>query len=151
MDYFNPTAGTASLSLARFPATNKTGKIGTLLVNPGGPGGSGVLFLYRAGKRLNDLLGGKYDIVGVFYLRQDQELIADAGELGPSRNQWYNVSIIFAKAVMKGNVLQDHGWNASHLRPYRISREPIRMKRFFQTCAIYQTRLTLLHTRPDLN
>ncbi|KAH8111001.1 Alpha/Beta hydrolase protein [Phellopilus nigrolimitatus] len=61
LDYFNASLGTASLALARYPATNK--RIGTLLTNPGGPGGSGVNYLYRAGKHLSDMLEGRYDIV----------------------------------------------------------------------------------------
>lgn len=63
LDYFNNTAGTAVLSLARYPATNRTARLGTLLTNPGGPGGSGVNYIYRAGKRLSDILEGRYDIV----------------------------------------------------------------------------------------
>ena len=66
LDYFDPSAGKAVLSLARYPASNKTGRIGTLLLNPGGPGGSGVSFVYRAGERLNKLLDGRYDIVRWF-------------------------------------------------------------------------------------
>ena len=63
LDYFNASAGKASLALAKYPAINKTGRIGTLLTNPGGPGGSGVNYIYRAGKRLSDLVEGRYDIV----------------------------------------------------------------------------------------
>ncbi|THH10350.1 hypothetical protein EW145_g1383 [Phellinidium pouzarii] len=63
LDYFNASLGKASLALARYPATNKTARIGTLLTNPGGPGGSGVNYVYRAGKRISDVLEGRYDIV----------------------------------------------------------------------------------------
>ena len=66
LDHFNKSIGSASLALARYPATNKKARIGTLLTNPGGPGGSGVNYIYRAGKRLSDLLDGKYDIVSPF-------------------------------------------------------------------------------------
>lgn len=37
LDYQNATAGKASLAVARFPATRQP-KIGTLFINPGGPG-----------------------------------------------------------------------------------------------------------------
>ena len=63
LDYFNKTLGTASLALARYRATNKTSRLGTLLTNPGGPGGSGVNYIYRAGKRISDVLEGRYDVV----------------------------------------------------------------------------------------
>lgn len=68
LDYFNASSGNASLALARYPATNKTARLGTLLTNPGGPGGSGVNYIYRAGKRISDVLGGRYDIVSIIYL-----------------------------------------------------------------------------------
>ena len=40
IDYSNPGAGTASMNLIKFPATGT--KIGSLLINPGGPGESGI-------------------------------------------------------------------------------------------------------------
>ncbi len=59
LDYADPTSRAVTLSLARKPAT-KTPRLGTLFVNPGGPGGSG-----------KDLVSGfddkgleQYDIVG---------------------------------------------------------------------------------------
>ncbi|KZT53796.1 alpha/beta-hydrolase [Calocera cornea HHB12733] len=64
LDYFNPDAGVASLALAKYPATNKVEKkLGTLFLNPGGPGGSGVNFVYRTGRNISELLDGRYDIV----------------------------------------------------------------------------------------
>ena len=40
VDYAKPDAGNADVALIRFPATGE--KIGSLVINPGGPGGSGV-------------------------------------------------------------------------------------------------------------
>jgi hypothetical protein len=37
LDYQNATVGKASLAVARYPSTNQT-KLGTLFLNPGGPG-----------------------------------------------------------------------------------------------------------------
>ena len=68
LDYANPSLGNASLSLSRYLATNKTAKLGSLLTNPGGPGGSGVNYIYRAGKRISDMVEGRYDIVRDFNL-----------------------------------------------------------------------------------
>ncbi len=45
IDYANPAHGDFTLALIRLPARNQANKIGSLLVNPGGPGGSGVEFL----------------------------------------------------------------------------------------------------------
>jgi pimeloyl-ACP methyl ester carboxylesterase len=42
LDHRVPGAGTVSLALARLPALDQDRRVGVLLVNPGGPGGSGV-------------------------------------------------------------------------------------------------------------
>ncbi|KZV91479.1 alpha/beta-hydrolase [Exidia glandulosa HHB12029] len=63
LDYFNASKGTASISLARIPAANTSSRLGSIFFNPGGPGGSGVNFVYRTGKSLAALLDGRYDIV----------------------------------------------------------------------------------------
>ncbi|HEV8555117.1 MAG TPA: alpha/beta hydrolase [Actinophytocola sp.] len=42
LDPTRPGAGTISLALARLPALDPASRIGALLLNPGGPGGSGV-------------------------------------------------------------------------------------------------------------
>lgn len=47
LDYANEGAGKASLFVARYPAVNEP-KLGTLFLNPGGPGGSGVEFILSA-------------------------------------------------------------------------------------------------------
>ena len=44
-DYADITAGMFDLSLIRLPATTPAKRIGSLVVNPGGPGGSGVEFV----------------------------------------------------------------------------------------------------------
>ncbi|MCU1413277.1 MAG: alpha/beta hydrolase, partial [Microbacteriaceae bacterium] len=63
LDWANPTKATISLALIRKPATGKSK--GSLLVNPGGPGASGVDFIktsltYAADAKLR----ANYDIVG---------------------------------------------------------------------------------------
>ncbi|WP_324612946.1 alpha/beta hydrolase [Agromyces kandeliae] len=63
LDWSDPGAGEIELALVRRPASGQ--KLGSLLVNPGGPGGSGYEFIadsvdYAAGPRLQE----RYDIVG---------------------------------------------------------------------------------------
>ncbi|QIG41846.1 alpha/beta hydrolase [Nocardioides anomalus] len=48
LDYRNPAAGTATIALDRLPATGPD-RIGSLFLNPGGPGGSGVDFVAGVG------------------------------------------------------------------------------------------------------
>lgn len=53
---------TAEIFLKMYPAANEK-RIGSMLINPGGPGGSGNYFAERAGASLSFLTGGVYDIV----------------------------------------------------------------------------------------
>lgn len=62
IDPADPTGATVSLSLARLPATDPDARIGTLITNPGGPGGSGVDFLGNDGI-FNDEINRRFDIV----------------------------------------------------------------------------------------
>src|SRR5690349_6196302 len=45
LDYADPTGPTITLGLNELPARNQGERIGALLVNPGGPGGSGLEFV----------------------------------------------------------------------------------------------------------
>ncbi|KAG8794843.1 hypothetical protein FRC12_020922 [Ceratobasidium sp. 428] len=39
-------------------------RLGTILTNPGGPGGSGSAYIAEGGKRLSTIVDGRYDIIG---------------------------------------------------------------------------------------
>ncbi|WP_158608619.1 alpha/beta fold hydrolase [Leucobacter sp. OH1287] len=63
IDYKNPSGPTAAIALLKVPAKNQAEKIGTIFVDPGGPGGSGVSIaagMSRAGGEVRD----KFDIIG---------------------------------------------------------------------------------------
>src|SRR5437016_11686912 len=49
LDYGQPKGAAISLAVVRLPATDPQHRIGSLLLNPGGPGGSGVDFTLFAG------------------------------------------------------------------------------------------------------
>ncbi|KAG9118282.1 hypothetical protein FRC07_007277 [Ceratobasidium sp. 392] len=78
LDYHNATAGKASLAVARLRATKKP-KRGTLFLNPGGPGISGVnMILGQNSELISKTAGGHYDLVswdprgvGMTYPRAD--------------------------------------------------------------------------------
>jgi pimeloyl-ACP methyl ester carboxylesterase len=44
-DYASPSSGYVNVSILELPATDSKSRIGSLIVNPGGPGGSGVEFV----------------------------------------------------------------------------------------------------------
>jgi pimeloyl-ACP methyl ester carboxylesterase len=64
LDYAHPDGPTISIALIRFPASDQAHRIGSLFVNPGGPGGSGVQTVRGIGPALNQIFGGRFDIVG---------------------------------------------------------------------------------------
>ncbi|MGI8661695.1 MAG: alpha/beta hydrolase [Acidimicrobiales bacterium] len=63
LDYAKPAGEVLSLALARLPARDPDKRIGSLLVNPGGPGGSGIDFIKGGIAFGNDVLD-RFDIVG---------------------------------------------------------------------------------------
>ena len=63
LDYKKPGGKTITVAMAKVPAAN--GKpIGSLFVNPGGPGGSGIDLVSGADKTFSKALRDQYDIVG---------------------------------------------------------------------------------------
>jgi pimeloyl-ACP methyl ester carboxylesterase len=63
VSYDDPTGPTLELALVKNPADDPSQRIGSLLVNPGGPGASGVRRVAR-GFRISDEVGRRFDIVG---------------------------------------------------------------------------------------
>ncbi|KIJ54045.1 hypothetical protein M422DRAFT_775291 [Sphaerobolus stellatus SS14] len=63
LDYADPNVGTTTIALTRVLAT-KQPRLGTLFINPGGPGGSGVSF--AQGRALSSVAftNGQYDLLG---------------------------------------------------------------------------------------
>src|SRR5690242_6889093 len=65
LDYSDPQGPTISLAVVRLPATDQAHKIGSLFINPGGPGGSGVNFALGAAPYLyGGTIQDRFDIVG---------------------------------------------------------------------------------------
>jgi pimeloyl-ACP methyl ester carboxylesterase len=64
LDYDRPAGRHVSLRLARLPAADPDRRIGTLFVNPGGPGNSGIDFVILAAQEvLSPRLLARFDIV----------------------------------------------------------------------------------------
>ncbi|KAF8745417.1 alpha beta-hydrolase, partial [Rhizoctonia solani] len=65
MDYTNPENGkTVSIFMRRYAATApEDQRLGSILVNPGGPGGSGTAYLAIRGEDISIMVDGRYDII----------------------------------------------------------------------------------------
>ncbi|MET0234308.1 MAG: alpha/beta hydrolase [Kibdelosporangium sp.] len=65
LDYAAPAGTTITIGLLRMAATDQSRRIGSVLVNPGGPGASGLATAIRlAGQAKNSELGKRFDFVG---------------------------------------------------------------------------------------
>jgi len=65
LDSGHPRGAKISLALIRLPAGDPARKIGSIFINPGGPGGSGVDFVRAAGPILySDEVRARFDLVG---------------------------------------------------------------------------------------
>lgn len=65
LDYDQPNGAKTTVSVLRLPATDPKRRIGSLFVNPGGPGGSGVTFAAFAEYWLSADVRARFDVVGV--------------------------------------------------------------------------------------
>ncbi len=64
IDYADLTVGTFKLAVLRYKSQDQKNRIGSLIVNPGGPGGSGVDYAYNAEYVFDPDILDRYDIVG---------------------------------------------------------------------------------------
>lgn len=64
IDYAKPSSGDLSIAVLRVPARDQKNRIGSLVVNPGGPGGSGVQYAAAADTIVGQPVRKYFDVVG---------------------------------------------------------------------------------------
>jgi pimeloyl-ACP methyl ester carboxylesterase len=64
VDYANPGGDRFTLAVRKAPATDPAKRLGSLLINPGGPGASGVQYAQLSSFAFTPKLRAAYDIVG---------------------------------------------------------------------------------------
>lgn len=65
LDYDDPEGATTRLNLLKVPARNPEQRIGSLFVNPGGPGGPSTDFASYFGELVDPQISERFDIVGI--------------------------------------------------------------------------------------
>jgi pimeloyl-ACP methyl ester carboxylesterase len=63
-DYSHPAGRRFSLPVIKLPATDPSQRLGSLVVNPGGPGGSGVQYAMEATSQVSAAVRARFDVVG---------------------------------------------------------------------------------------
>lgn len=114
LDPEKPEGDTITLALARQRATGATtDRIGSLVLNPGGPGGSGIEFLAAAALSFPDELKTKFDLVSfdprgvgestpVRCLTDKQKESQLEGDLTPSTDAEIDAALDDQKELLKG-------------------------------------------------
>ena len=64
IDYQDLSVGTFRISVLRSAARDQDNRLGSIVVNPGGPGGSGVDYAYNADYIFSPDITDRYDVVG---------------------------------------------------------------------------------------
>jgi pimeloyl-ACP methyl ester carboxylesterase len=64
LDYGHPTGATLRIAVFRAPSTDRTHRIGSLVLNPGGPGAPGIPFARDATTVFPEELRQRFDLVG---------------------------------------------------------------------------------------
>ena len=64
LDYAHPSGDTIELAILRRRANDRANRVGSLLINPGGPGVSGIGYAQNSEYAFNEPILDRYDIVG---------------------------------------------------------------------------------------
>jgi pimeloyl-ACP methyl ester carboxylesterase len=147
LDYDRPRGATISLALIRLPASDPAHKIGSIFLNPGGPGGSGVDAVREAGHNLfSDEVRARFDLVGFdprgiirstplrCFDSLDQALAALAPLPFPVTPQeeriWVRADRVLARAcAQRGGRVLDHMATANVARDLDLLRRAVGDKR----------------------
>ncbi|KAI0749442.1 alpha/beta-hydrolase [Daedaleopsis nitida] len=63
LDYDTPDGPTTAIAIRMIPANDTDNYRGTIFLNPGGPGGSGVDFVGRKGQSISQVVGPSFDVL----------------------------------------------------------------------------------------
>jgi pimeloyl-ACP methyl ester carboxylesterase len=131
VDWANPVGPTVDLALARSRATDPARRIGSLVINPGGPGGSGVDFVMRMPPTLSANLRAQFDIVGFdprgikrsSPVQCDSDLIAQQSALFYPRNATEFDTLRSVNQQLGQNCVKHSGPLVEHVDTASVARD----------------------------
>jgi pimeloyl-ACP methyl ester carboxylesterase len=147
LDYDQPRGAQISLALIRLPAGDPAHKLGSVFLNPGGPGGSGVDLVRDAGPTLfSEQVRARFDLVGFdprgiirstplrCFDTLDQALATLAPFAFPVTKQeervWVQANRTLARAcAQRGGAIIDHMATADAARDMDLLRQAVGDKR----------------------
>jgi pimeloyl-ACP methyl ester carboxylesterase len=120
LDYDHPRGDTTSLALIRLPAADQRHRIGSLLINPGGPGTSGVERVREgARQRLPQVVRDRFDVVGFDPrgggLEQPYPLLLKRGSAVPLLRRRAAVPVVSGRAPRAGGFHREDGRTRRYL------------------------------------
>ena len=124
-DYARPAWRRFSLPVVKLPAAEPAGRLGALVINPGGPGGSGIEYALAARSEFTSGILGRFDIVGFDPRGVGQSVPAVRCMSGPQLDQYFATNDAPADAAQFATVVSESrlyasqcASNAAALLPY---------------------------------
>ena len=91
-DYQRPAWKRFSLPVIKLPASNPAQRIGSLVINPGGPGGSGISYALQARSVVSAAVRARFDVVGFDPRGVGQSIPAIHCLSGPQLDKYFATS-----------------------------------------------------------
>ncbi len=104
-DYQRPAWRRFSLPVIRLPATDPHARIGSLLVNPGGPGGSGIQYALGARTQISAAVRARFDVVGFDPRGVGGSIPAISCLTGPQLDRYFETSDTPVTAAQRATVV----------------------------------------------
>ncbi|KAJ7151960.1 TAP-like protein-domain-containing protein [Mycena filopes] len=136
LDYTSSAAGNASIAVTRYPSTSsKADYLGPVLLNPGGPGGSGVGYVVEAGQHIATVLGPQFDIISWFASDAERAfwIPATQSPVYPSLNESvYAAAQGWARAQVQGQLAAERaGDYVAYMTTDNTARDMLRITEAF--------------------
>ena len=113
MNYQRPGWRYFSLPVIRLRASNQSQRIGSLVLNPGGPGGSGIQYAQQARSILTPQVLGRFDVVGFDPRGVGGSQPAVRCMTGPRLDQYTETNDVPANPAQLGSVVSQSKFFAS--------------------------------------